>query len=220
MNTYREILLEAPLLKGIEKDNIKNLLCCLEPQIKKYSKNENVFFVSDKLENIAILLRGRIQIYTDDFFGNKNIITDINEGEMFAEAVPFTKDLATPVSAVSLTESEVMFINRNKLLNRCSSACGFHNKLIENLIEIIAEKNIFLNKKTSYISKRTTRAKILSYLQDVKAKTKSKVFDIPFNRQELADFLCVDRSALSYELSKLKSEGILDYNKNSFKLLG
>ena len=154
-----------------------------------------------------------------DFYGNRNIVASVHQGQLFGEAFACGDIKILPVSAFATEDSIIMLINYRKILTICSNCCQFHNKLIYNMLRIVANKNIFLTQKIEFLSKRTTKEKVLGYLAQEAKKAGSGSFSIPFNRQELADFLFVDRSALSNELSKLRKEGILEFHKNNFTLL-
>lgn len=219
MKKYYDVLRECVLFKGINEADFEHLLGCLNPKVNKYHKGETIFLAGDHAKGIAIIVSGRVQIYIDDIFGNRSIVAELTKKDLFSEAVPFTKANILPLSSLAITDTEIMFIEKDMILCSCATVCSFHKKLIENLLVIISEKNLILSKKTEHISKRTIRSKILSYLSDFNAANGKKEFSIPFDRQELADYLCVDRSALSAELSKLRDEGIIEFRKNNFRLL-
>ena len=153
------------------------------------------------------------------YYGNKSILAAAVPGDIFAEEFACSGAEVLPLSAIAIEESEVMFIECDKILHTCSNNCGFHQKLIYNLMRGLAEKSIGFHKRMEIISKRTTRDKLLAYLSHEARSAGGGYFDIPFDRQELADYLEVDRSGLSQEISKLKREGIIDADKNHFRIL-
>lgn len=167
---------------------------------------------------MGLVLEGAVHIIKEDFWGNRSIIARIGPGELFAEAFSCAEIPSLPVSAAAVTDCTVLSINYRKIITVCSHACVFHTRLIHNMLHILALKNQMLMDKLGYLTKRTTREKLLSYLSAQAVQTGSSRFFIPFDRQELADFLCVERSAMSAELSRLKKEGLLDYRKNEFTL--
>lgn len=185
-------------------------------RIKSYAKNSVIRHIGDKASAIGIVLNGKVRIETQDYWGNRSILAVISEGDMFGEAFFFAETQHIPVNVLCAESSEIMFFSfvREKYLMKND----LYIKLTENMLKTLAEKNIMLTAKIEHITKRTTREKLLSFLSHQAMKQESNIFDIPFNRQELADFLAVDRSAMSNELSKLRKSGVLDFNKNHFHL--
>ena len=165
-----------------------------------------------------ILGSGRLHIQKEDYWGNLNILNEIRPGEMFGEAyiVPNSGTLMNDVIAAEA--STVLFFDMERILTVCPSACPFHTRLVKNMFYTISDKNKSLVQKLSYMSQRSTREKLLAYLSDEAKRHNSSSFSIPFNRQQLADFLSVDRSAMSNELCKLRDEGMLDFHKSEFTL--
>ncbi len=185
---------------------------------QEYNKGEYAFRQGEYIRSLMILAVGRLHIQKEDYWGNLNILNEIRPGEMFGEAyiVPNSGTLMNDV--VAIEESVVLFFDIDRILTVCSTACPFHTQLIKNIFYTISDKNKSLVQKISYMSQRSTREKLLSYLSDEAKRHNSNSFSIPFNRQQLADFLSVDRSAMSNELSKLRNEGMLDFHKNEFTL--
>lgn len=219
MKNYLELLKSVDLFKGIEPSDIGTLLSCLSAKQKHYDKNQIVFLNGENNTSFGIVLSGQVQIFQEDYFGNKSILGNVGVGSPFAEAFAFSERKTLPVSVITTAESDILFIDSQRLAAPCSSACGFHSRLIQNMLNIIAGKNIALTQKIEFTSKRTTREKLIAYLSAQARTADSSRFTIAFNRQELADFLSVDRSAMSTELSKLKDDGFLTYHKNQFELL-
>lgn len=160
-----------------------------------------------------------MQLVNDDAFGNRNIIEVIGEGEMFGEAFSCAGEKRIPLSVETQTDSEILFLDYKRVISTCSSSCLFHSRLVENMVRILGRKNVLLTKKIRHLSKRSTREKLLSYLSEEAQKTGKNEFTIPFSRQELADYLCVERSAMSAEISKLRDEGVLTTTRSTFHLL-
>ena len=218
MKKYIEILKQTKLFAGIKDNELSAMLDCLQATIKTYKKGEYIFREGDYIDKITILVQGKLIIQKDDFWGNRSIVSAIRIGEMFGEAY------ATPDSGAILNDviaeecSTVISFNIYKLLTVCPSSCRFHSIVIQNLFFAISEKNRKLVQKIGYMSNRSTRAKLLSYLSDEAKKQRSNNFTIPFNRQQLADFLSVDRSAMSKELCKMRDEGLILFDKNRFRL--
>ena len=162
---------------------------------------------------------GKLQIIKEDYWGNRSIIETAGPGDVFGEAFSCAEIVPVPVSVVAAEQTRVLLFDYQKLLTTCSSSCEFHTRVIKNMIRILAEKNIMLMQKMEHITKRSTREKLLSYLSTQAFIKKSSSFDIPFNRQELADYLSVDRSAMSAELSRMRDEGMIRFKKNHFTLV-
>ena len=211
------LILQSPLFYGINEEDLSHLLPCLKAFTKTYSKNEIIFLAGSTIHHTCVVLQGGVQIVYEDILGNRTIFSRVTNGELFGETFSFFESEPIPISVISDDNTLVLFLDCRQILTTCSSTCKFHHQLIENMLRIFARKNIFLNKKIRYLSKRTTREKLLSYLSDEATASGKGIFSIPFSRQELADFLCVERSAMSTELNKLKKEGILDFHKNQFR---
>lgn len=210
MKKYLKILLKSRLFLGFDELKTEKILNELSPVIKKYKKNEYIFNTGDKITCMGIILDGSANIIKEDYWGNSTILSNLSNGQIFGEAFACSDSQKIGVSVLTTTDSTIMFIDIKSIIN---------SELNKNLISVLAQKNVMLNRKIEYISNRKLRDKILSYLSDFSKTTGKSEFDIPFNRQDLADFLAADRSALSNELCKLRDEGILKFNKNHFKLL-
>lgn len=218
METYLTLLKKTCLFSGIKDEDISTMLNCLSARIASYQKEEFILHTGDLVNQVGMVLSGSVLIIKEDFWGNRSILSEISPGSLFAETYACIGTTPLEVSTVASSDCKVLFLDFQKLLTTCSSACHFHTRLIHNLLSTLAQKNRILTKKLEHMSQKTTRDKLLSYLSAESLKAKSPSFTIPFNRQQLADYLSVDRSAMSSELGKLKKEGILDYNKNTFLL--
>ncbi len=219
MKKYMEILKKCPLFDGIDEENLIALLKCLGAFTKKYSKGETVFAEGEPARYVGIVLTGEVQIERNDFYGNRNIITKVPESRLFGEAFACAGAGKKTVYVTATKDSEIMLTDCNRIIHSCSNACEFHNRIIFNLMKILSVKNIELSEKVEIISARTTREKLMTYLLMTAKKKDSNIFAVPYDRQGLADFLGVDRSGLSVEISKLKEEGKLKCKKNEFALL-
>ena len=219
MKKYLNILKNCSLFSGVADENLIPLLGCLNARVKGFAKKETIFSEGDAAEYIGIVLSGSVQIAVVDFLGNRNIISFAETGELFGESFACADIKSLPISIIANEASEIMMVDCRRILYSCSNACDFHRQIIFNLMKTLAVKNIVFHQKQEVTSKRTTREKIIAYLMQQAKKTGRRCFDIPFDRQELADYLEVDRSGLSAELSKLQKEGILTYRKNHFELI-
>lgn len=219
MLKYLEILKKCPLFDGIEENNLIKMLSCLGAKVLNFDKKFTVFSEGSKAKYLGIVLSGSVQTVLIDYDGNRSILSNMEASEVFAEDYACAEISAIPVTVVANEPSEVMFIDCSHILHTCSNNCGFHQQLIYNLMKDLATKTIMFHQRVEVTSKRTTREKLMTYLSIEAKKCSSNSFDIPFDRQELADYLEVDRSGLSAEISKLRSEGILESSKNHFRLL-
>ncbi len=213
------ILKRTKLFSGVGEEEIEAMLSCLGARQQKYKKGEYVFRQGEYLNIITVLIEGKLHIQRDDFWGNRSILSSVEIGEMFGEAYVAPDSGAILNDVVAVEDSTIILFDVNRILNVCPSACKFHSLTIRNLFFAISEKNRKLVQKLGYMSKRTTREKLISYLSEEAKRKNSGVFEIPFNRQQLADFLSVDRSAMSNELCKMRDEGLLRFEKNRFELI-
>ena len=214
---YLKILQSAPLFGQIKEEEIPGILSCLSSRRVSCRKNEFICRPGDLLSSVGLVLAGEVHIIKEDFWGNRTILGKAEPGQLFAESYACAgRPLEVAVTADC--DSEILFLDIRNLLNSCSRSCPFHQRLIQNFAGILSRKNLMLTKKIEHMSRRSLRDKLLSYLSDESARQQSTSFSIPFNRQQLADYLCVDRSALSRELSLLREEGILQYHKSHFEL--
>lgn len=218
MKKYLHLLKQAKLFENIAEDEIESMLQCLAAEQRSYEKGEAIFHSGERITALALLLEGAVHIQKEDYWGNLSILNEITEGEVFGEVYACLGKEEMLYNAVAVKESVILFLDMNKILTVCPSACPFHSHLIQNLLSVMASKNKALTQKLEHMSKRTTREKLLSYLSGQSIKAGSSSFDISFNRQQLADYLSVDRSAMSNELCKMRDEGMLSFSRNHFVL--
>ncbi|WP_294464987.1 Crp/Fnr family transcriptional regulator [uncultured Anaerofustis sp.] len=217
MKKYINVLTGSILFKNIKEEQINEILKLGDFNIKEYDKNEYIYHKEDTVKKFGILLSGKASIIKEDYWGNKNIVANINKGDLFAEIFSILYEEPLNVSVVSTENSRILFINISNILNSNKSSEAI-NIFTKNILRIISKKTLILNKKIEYLSKRNLRDKILSFLSDQAQLNGNKSFYIPFDRQQMADFLATDRSALSRELSNIQKEGLIEYNKNHFIL--
>lgn len=219
MKKYLNILRNCQLFKEIDEENLLRMLICLGAKIEHFEKKQTIFSEGSPAKHLGIVLSGSVQMMQVDFNGNRSILSEMNVGEVFAEDFACAEVNVLPVSVIMNEPGEIMIIHCSHVLHTCSNHCGFHQQLIFNLMKDLALKTLFFHQRMEITSKRTTREKLLAYLHSQAKKTGSFSFEIPFDRQELADFLEVDRSGLSSEIGKLKKEGIIEAEKNRFRIL-
>lgn len=217
MKKYLDILKGSKLFANVSEDEIGGMLSCLDAHERHYKEGEFVFRQGDKVDSVSVLVDGALLVQADDYWGSRSIITQVGVGELFGQAYLAGEPIMNDV--VAAEDSAVIFFDAKRVLTTCSSACPFHNRVIRNLFFALSETNLRLVTKLGHIQKRTTREKLMSYLSLMAKKAGRSSFTIPFNRQELADFLSVDRSAMSAELGRMRDEGLLTFDRNRFTLL-
>ncbi|MDO5786003.1 MAG: Crp/Fnr family transcriptional regulator [Eubacteriales bacterium] len=218
MEEISHILSSCWLFRGLSAEDIQAVLGCVSARRQIYEKQEILFHAGDAVPQAGIVLRGELHIFREDFWGNQTILAALPCGELFGEVFACLPDHAADVSVRAVQQTEVLYLDMQRLLTGCSAACPFHAHIMRNLITVLAQKNRVLNRKMHHLTQRSIRGKLLSYLSEQRTLCGQATFCIPFNRQQLADYLSVDRSALSAELSRLRREGILTYHKNQFTL--
>ena len=208
------------LFYGCSPDEVKIMLGCLDAGRKAYRKGEYIYRAGECIQAMGIVLSGSVNIESDDLWGNRSMINHILPGQIFAETYACIPGEPMMVSVVADEPAEVLFLELPKLLKICPSACPYHASLVQNLLKATAQKNLNLSRRIMHTSAKTIRGRLLSYLSFLAAQQGSNDITVPYNRQQLADYLSVDRSALSGELGKLQKEGILKVQKNRFLLCG
>ena len=219
MENYLEIIKQCPLFDGIKELNLKSLLNCLMATRRSCQKNEFVFSAGEVVQSVAIVLSGGVHILQEDYWGNRTILAHIPPGELFGEAFSCAETDSVPVSVIAVEKTEVLLIDYKRIVTTCSSSCAFHLALIQNMLKLLAQKNIMLTQKMEIVTQRTTRERLLAYLSVQAVKAGKNRFTIPFNRQQLADYLSVERSAMSAELSRMQADGLISTNRSEFELL-
>ena len=219
MKKYIPELKRTKLCSGVGEEDIASLLSCLGARKKEYKKGEYILREGEHISDIFILVEGKIHIQKDDYWGNRSILSVSSVGEMFGEGYAAPESGALLNDVVAVEDSSVIFFDVKRILTTCSSACRFHNMIVQNMFFAISDKNRRLVQKLGHMSGRTTRAKLISYLSEEAKRQGCSAFTVPFNRQQLADYLCVDRSAMSNELCKMRDEGMIKFEKSRFELL-
>ena len=219
MEKYLSLLHSNPLFTGIAPTDLLNMLNCVDAQFKSYKKDNIILLAGDPPSFIGIVITGQVKICKEDAEGNESIISELSANDIFAEVFVCANISYMPVNVIALQDTAILQLNYQRIVNTCSNSCAFHGVLITNMLKLIAKKNIILTQKMEVLAKRSTREKIWSYLNICRQSQQSPSIIIPYNRNQLADYLCVDRSALSRELSRMRDDGILAFHKNHFELL-
>lgn len=214
-----DVLAACPLFEGVSRQDMAAMLQCMQARVVDVPKGGAVFRVDGPAEYVGILLSGGVVVLRDDFDGNRAIQAAMRPGDLFGETFACAGVSRLPVSVEADRPSRVLLIRLKRIIETCPSACGFHNRVVLNLLKVLAAKNLMLNGKLEITSRRTTRDKLLAYLSAQARAAGSDAFVIPFDRQGLADYLGVDRSALSAEIGKLRREGVLESDRSAFRLL-
>ena len=219
MKKYFDVLRACRLFDGVGDDDLLRMLDCFGAKVAQFDKKYTIMAEGAPAKYIGIMLSGSAQVEQMDYYGNRSILSHIATSQMFAEAFACVQTPSLPVSVIANEPCEVMFINADHILHTCQNHCGFHQRLIFNLMKDLAAKTIEFHQKLEILSKRTTRDKLMAYLTVQAKQAGSRRFTIPFDRQELADYLEVERSGLSTEIGKLRQEGLLDSHRREFILL-
>ena len=214
----KPILINNSLFRSIPESDIPILLKHLEAYTGQYKKDTYIKMAGDPADFIGIVLSGEIYICQTDFYGNRSIVASFTAGNLFAEAFACAGIAQLPADILAAADCRILFLSSRTLFQSCDRCSSFHHQLIANLLGIVSKKNLYLNQKLSYTSRGTTKEKLLAYLSDQAKQNHSNEFTIPFNRQELADFLGVERSAMSAELGKLSKLGVLETQRRYFRL--
>lgn len=218
MNNFLPVIRSSSLFSGVLEDELTAMLSCLNAEERDFPKEDFILRAGDTVESIGLVLSGSALVIQEDIWGNRNILSKAGPGQTFAAAFACASGAALNVSVVAETPVTALFLNVKRILTMCPSACAHHSRIIRNLLGELAEKNLRFSEKLTHMGQRTTRSKLMSYLSAEAQRRGAVEFDIPFSRQQLADFLGVERSGLSLELGKMKQDGLLDFHKSHFVL--
>lgn len=218
MEQYLPLLARTALFQGLTGEELRQTLDCLGAVKRSYPRQFFLLRAGDQTQSVGLLLSGSALLIQEDLWGRRNILAKVGPGDTFAEAFAAAGGPLN-LSVVAHEDCEVLLLDLNRVLTLCPSACPSHTKLVHNLVAVLAQKLLVLNDKITHMSRQTTQEKLLSYLSAQAQRQGSLTFDIPYDRQQLADYLCVDRAAMSSELSKLQKKGLLQYHRNHFTLV-
>jgi CRP-like cAMP-binding protein len=208
----------SPLFDGISAQERGAMLGCIGYHIGTFKKGGIVALEGENLRHIGIVLSGSVDMVKEDLWGHKTMLLRIRKDEIFGETFACGEDNLSVVTFQVSEDARILFLPFDRVMHSCTMACRFHHQLIENMVHIIANKNRDLMRKVEVVSRRSIREKLLTYLSIQAQAQGSRYFEIPLGRLELAEYLCVDRSALTRELAKMKDEGLLDYDRNWFRI--
>lgn len=209
---------DMPLFRGMNEQEISSLFDCLTIQKRRYRKGDVILSEGNTTESIGIVLDGMAIISYNDAWGNSNILGNVEPGATFAEAYACIPDQPLLVTVFAAEDTTVMFLNPWRAATVCTNACPLHARFIRNLLSVCANKNLQLSQKIQHTSPKTIRGRLMSYFSECAKRSGSRSFLIPYNRQQLADYLSVDRSTMCSELSKMQKDHLIEYKKNHFLL--
>ena len=218
MQNYYNQIKNSPIFFGISEEELKDMLECFNARIKSYDDGEMIIRQGDMITNIYLVLEGNVNIEKDSYWGRRIIVSQLGVNQNIALAFVASKNIESSIDAVAVGKTKLLLLSYQKCTSMCQNVCTKHKLLINNLFEILSKENIELIQKIENISQKTIRDKLLTYLSNEAKRNKSNIFEIPFNRQDLADYLNIDRSAMSFELSKMQKDGLVKFEKNKFML--
>lgn len=207
------------LFRGMEPSDIDEMLGCLLAKERTYKKGEIIFPEGSPTEQIGVVLTGRVVIELGDVWGNNSVLSSIGPGGVFAEAYACVPGEPLMVNVTAAEDTEALLLNIKRVLEPCSKVCPYHVRLVRNLLALCAGKNLQLSRRVLHTGPKSIRKRLLSFFSECIKRTGSYSFDIPYNRQQLADYLSVERSALSNELSIMQRDGLIRYEKNHFDVM-
>lgn len=217
-DSMNENTVSSPVFRGITPEEMQEIQNGSYARAVHYAKNEPVFYTGDVVTELGIVQNGNVHIETIDFWGNKSILSSIAKGQVFAETYAYCGE-PLMVDVTATKDTDILFISMNLLKDTKNAGKSWHIKLMNNMLFISLQKNLTLSGRIFCTTPKTIRGRLLTYLSQQAAKNDSARFQIPFNRQQMADYLNLDRSALSKELGRMREEGILDFHKNEFRLI-
>lgn len=217
MKDIFEIARHNTLFQSIALSDFEKMLTCLSARTVSYDKDQVIMLSGETITSVGLVLSGSVIIIKEDVEGRIVILSEHTVAEVFGEVFACAGITQSPVTIQAAEDSEILFLDYKRIITTCTAACPYHTMLIQNMLKLVAVNNLNLSQKIDILSKRTTREKLMSYF-DLQRGV-SKKFTIPFNREELANYLCVDRSAMSNELGKMRSEGLVRFSKNEFEIL-
>lgn len=206
------------LFSGIDENEIDDILPCLKAEEKEFKKGAYIYRIGDKVHCLGFVAAGSVNIIKDDVWGNAQILDNVTAGQIFAETYACLGEVPMMVNVQAAEQSKIIFLEIGRLFHNCQPSCPYHSRLIQNLLRVLASKNLNLARKIDLLTPKAIRERVMIYLSWQAVEQGKNEFDIPFNRQQLADYLSVERSALSNELSKLKKEGLIGFRKNHFSV--
>ena len=216
---YTQILLEVPLFEHIDELQLTHMLSCFRSSVKSYHKEGLIAIEGEPYTGIGVILSGSVIVSKNNEQGERVVISKFGKGQMFGEMIAFSQKDRWPANVSAVEETEIISVDPGLIVNTCGKMCDSHRQLIMNMLTIVSNKALMLNKKVEYLSKKSMRGKIAKYIMEQKKGHATNNFDVDMNRNELSDFLNVSRPSMSRELGRMKEEGLIDFHKQTFKVL-
>lgn len=219
MEQIYPVLKRCALFRRIEEKELVALIGCLGAQLKSFRADDYIFLAGDEVNAVGIVISGIVEIMKENLAGNKHIVAFLESADMFAEGIVCTARRVSPVTVRTKEDAKILFIPYERIIKSCGNSCVFHINLIQNMMVVLGEKNVNLNRKLELLTLKGMREKIASYLLNEANERGSQMFQIMLNRTELADYLNVSRTSMCRELARMKEENIIDFYGNSFKVV-
>lgn len=218
LEKYLEAVSKISLFQGIERDDIQAMLNCLKPRVYHYNKNDYIVTGGEAYDSVGIVLNGAATVIKENAKGDRIVMTILKQGGIFGEIIAFSSQMTWPATVQAQEACVVLFLPRGKIVGECDKMCSWHRTLIQNFLRVISERAIMLNKKVEYLTIKSMRGKISTYLLEQYSRRGDLNITLPLNRNELSDFLNVSRPSMSREMSKMKDEGIIDFHLTAVKI--
>lgn len=215
---YISVIEKSKLFYGIKQDEIILLLQCLAPQIRGYSKNEFIINSGEAIDAFGLVLEGEAMVLKESADGNRVVMTVVKQGDLFGEMFVFSSRKKWPVTVRVQNSCKILFLKNSDLIARCGNNCSWHVTMLQNFMRVISDKSLMLNKKVEYLSIKSLRGKISTYLFEQYENSKGNTLILPLKRNELADFLNVSRPSMSREMCAMRDEGIIEFHLSTFKI--
>jgi len=215
---YLKEVSKTSLFQGIAREDIPGMLNCLKPRVCGYNKNDFIVTGGDAYESVGIVLKGAATVSKENATGNRIVMTLLKQGDIFGEIIAFSSQVTWPATVQAQENCVVLFLPRGKIVGECDRMCSWHRTLIYNFLRIISERAMMLNKKVEYLTIKSMRGKISTYLLEQYRRVGNVNITLPLNRNELSDFLNVSRPSMSREMSKMREEGIIDFHLTAVKI--
>jgi CRP-like cAMP-binding protein len=215
---YVDVLSKTELFAGLDKYEIANMVRCLEPKIIEYERSDFIAIAGEEFRGIGIILEGDAMAYKENVAGTRVMMKLLEPGDVFGEIVAFSTQSGWPVTVEAQRQCKVLFISRERIVGECRQMCPWHRRIIENMLMVVSERALALSRKVEYLSIKSIRGKISTFLLEQHGKTGKTMFMLPMNRNELADFLNVSRPSLSREMCNMRDEGVIDFHKASVRI--
>jgi len=213
------VLADSLLFSDIDRKDIIQMITCLNPKEESFSRGEFIAQAGEPMKGLGLLLQGSVSVLKENVDGSRIIMNILKPGELFGEMAVFSEERVWPASISALTNSTVLFISPDKIVGRCANACSFHRQLTVNMLRILSDRAMKLNRKVEYMSIRGMREKLCTFFWELYRKQGGNIIHLPMKRNELADFLNVSRPSMSREMGRMRDEGLIDFHLSTVKIL-